>query len=246
MAKGLPSVASLLPASVGGRTHVLVASRPYPELPSDVDLDHPLRTIAIHVPSESRAAKALADRAWEELRSLLRRAHDGDHAVLTLAREVVAVLSAARGPLAATDLAELTDSDRFDLDEVLDSYVARILQPVADNGNRRYGFAHDMLAEASERFFHEHGRSQQDRQKIDAWANHYASLGWPPIATPTYFFDAYPGLLAADAQRLGTLYASFPYLDAAIARVGVDRVVVELRVAERLQPSSSSLHFWVT
>jgi hypothetical protein len=40
-AKGLPSVASLLPAAAGGKTHVLVASRPYPELPGDVDLDHP-------------------------------------------------------------------------------------------------------------------------------------------------------------------------------------------------------------
>ena len=97
-AKGLPSVASLLPAAAGGRTHVLVASRPFPELPGDVDLDHPLRT-AIHALAESGAAKALAARAWEELRSLLRSAHDEDHAILALAREVVAVLSAARGPL---------------------------------------------------------------------------------------------------------------------------------------------------
>ena len=237
-AKGLPSVASLLPAAAGGRTHVLVAGRRYPELPGDVDLDHPLRT-AKHVLAKSGAAKALADRAWEELRSLLRSAHHEDHAILALAREVVAVLSAARGPLAARDLAELTDGDRFDLDEVLDSYVARILQPIADNGNRRYDFAHDTLGEASERFFQEHGRSQQDRQKIDAWANHYASLGWPASGTPSYLFDAYPSLLATDAERLGSLYTSFSYLEAAITRVGVDRVAVELRAADRLQSSSS-------
>ena len=236
-AKGLPSVASLLPVGAGGRTHVLVASRPYPELPGDVDLDHPLRT-ARHVLAESGAAKALAARAWEELRFLLGSAHHEDDAILALAREVVAVLSAARGPLAARDLAELTDGDRFDLDQVLDDYVARILQPIADNGNRRYGFAHDTLAEASERFFEQHGSSEQDRQKIDAWANHYASLGWPATDTPTYLFDAYPNLLAADAERLGSLYASFSYLEAAITRVGVDRVAVELRAADRLQPSS--------
>ncbi|MGO9959763.1 MAG: hypothetical protein ACLP50_27930 [Solirubrobacteraceae bacterium] len=237
-AKGLPSVASLLPAAAGGRTHVLVASRPYPELPGDVDLDHPLRT-AKHVLAESGAAKALAARAWEELRSLLRSAQREDHAMLALAREVVAVLSAARGPLAAKDLADLTDCDRFDLDEVLGDYVARILQPIADNGNRRYGFAHETLAEASERFFEQHGSSQQDRQKLDAWADHYASLGWPASDTPSYLFDAYPNLLATDAERLGSLYASFSYLEAAITRVGVDRVAVGLRAAARLQSSSS-------
>ena len=238
-AKGLPSVASLLPAAAGGKTHVLVAGRPYPELPGDVEPDHPLRT-ANHVLAESAAAKAREARAWEELRSLLRSAQHDDRAMLALARQVVAVLSAARGPLAASDLAQLTDCDRFDLDEVLDSYVARILQPIADNGNRRYGFAHDTLAQASERFFEQHGNSQQDRQKLDAWADHYASLGWPASDTPTYLFDTYPNLLATDAQRLGSLYASFSYLEAAITRVGVDRVAVELRAAARLQPSSSS------
>jgi hypothetical protein len=41
---GLPSVASLLPTLVEGRAHVLVASRPHPELPIDVPREHPLRT----------------------------------------------------------------------------------------------------------------------------------------------------------------------------------------------------------
>ena len=39
---GLPSVASLLPTLVDGRAHVLVASRPHPELPVDVPDGHPL------------------------------------------------------------------------------------------------------------------------------------------------------------------------------------------------------------
>ena len=237
--KGLPSVASLLPVAAGGRTHVLVASRPYPELPGDVDLDHPLRT-AKHVLAASEYAKALEARALKELESLLEPPRREDHVILALAREVVAVLSVARGPLAARDLAELTVCDRFDLNKVLKSYVARILQPIADNDNRRYGFAHDTLAQASERFFEEHGSSQRDREKIDAWADHYASLGWPASDTPTYLFDAYPNLLTTDAKRLGSLYASFSYLEAAITRVGVDRVTVELRAANRLlQPSSS-------
>ena len=143
-----------------------MAGRLYPELPGDVDVDHPLRA-AKHVLEESAAAKALADRAWEEMRSLLQPPSRKDRVILALAREVIAVLSAAHGLLAASDLVELTDCDRFDLDEVLESYVARILQPIADNGNRRYGFAHDTLARASERFFQRHGTSQHNRQKID-------------------------------------------------------------------------------
>ena len=39
---GLPSVAAILPSAAGGRAHVLVASRPHPELPSDVPGEHPL------------------------------------------------------------------------------------------------------------------------------------------------------------------------------------------------------------
>ena len=42
---GSPSVAALLPTEAGGRAHVLVSSRPYPELPSDVPVEHPLQAI---------------------------------------------------------------------------------------------------------------------------------------------------------------------------------------------------------
>ena len=40
---GLPSVAAQLPAAVDGYAHVLVSSRPYPELPPDIPAGHPLR-----------------------------------------------------------------------------------------------------------------------------------------------------------------------------------------------------------
>jgi Trypsin-like peptidase domain len=46
---GLPSVASLLPTLVAGRGHVLVASRPHPELPIDVADGHPLTRPSIRV-----------------------------------------------------------------------------------------------------------------------------------------------------------------------------------------------------
>jgi len=41
---GLPSVASLLPTLTDGQAHVLVTSRPHPELPIDVPSGHPLTT----------------------------------------------------------------------------------------------------------------------------------------------------------------------------------------------------------
>ena len=91
-APGSPSVASLLPALVGERAHVLVASRPYPELPPDVLEGHPLRaTSPVELEPFVRAGE-LADRARQEIDSLT-RGEDPELAV-----EVLGLLTAAAGP----------------------------------------------------------------------------------------------------------------------------------------------------
>jgi NACHT domain len=92
----VPSIASLLPARLGPRGHVLVASRPHPKLPADVDAEHPLRTTNRVALSPSREARHLATLAEQELDDLLR----GEQA--ELAAEVFGVLTAAAGPLAGS------------------------------------------------------------------------------------------------------------------------------------------------
>src|SRR5512132_1922310 len=99
---GLPSVASLLPTLAEGQAHVLVASRPYPELPVDVPDGHPLTPPSIRVNLKPfEGAKRLADRARQEIYDLTHGA-DADTAV-----DVLGLLTAAAGPLSVRDLAFL-------------------------------------------------------------------------------------------------------------------------------------------
>ena len=100
---GLPSVAALLPASAGGRAHVLVSSRPAPR----ASRRHPGRAPAAArtrpVPVQPFAgAQELAVLARQEIDDLLRRDDDG------LAADVLGLLTAAAGPLAVRDLAAMT------------------------------------------------------------------------------------------------------------------------------------------
>ena len=69
---GLPSVAALLPAGAGGRVHVLVSSRPYPELPADITVGHPLRHALPVLVEPFSAARELAVLARQEIDDLLR------------------------------------------------------------------------------------------------------------------------------------------------------------------------------
>ena len=90
---GLPSVASLLPTLVEGRAHVLVASRPHPELPVDVLEGHPLTSESIRVDlTPFEGAERLADRARQEIYSLTHGA-DADTAV-----DVLGLLDGGRRP----------------------------------------------------------------------------------------------------------------------------------------------------
>ena len=100
---GLPSVAAILPSTAGGRAHVLVASRPHPELPSDLPPAHPLgSTPAVEV-EPFAGARELAGLARQEIDELI----VGDHA--GLAFDVLGLLAAAAGPLAVEDLATMTE-----------------------------------------------------------------------------------------------------------------------------------------
>ena len=57
---GSPSVASLLPTLAGTHTHVLVTSRPRPDLPEDVPDGHPLKVTPVQL-DPFKGAQELAD-----------------------------------------------------------------------------------------------------------------------------------------------------------------------------------------
>ena len=145
---GLPSVAAVLPTGVGGRVHVLVSSRPYPELPGDLPAGHPLGSAQPVAVEPFAGAEELAALARQEIDDLKRRDEPG------LAADVLGLLTAAGGPLAVEDLAALTvvtarsaARTRQVIRQLLTVEAARSLQPVGPADGRRYQFAHDSLLE---------------------------------------------------------------------------------------------------
>jgi WD domain, G-beta repeat len=222
-----PSVAALLPFRAGGRAHVLVTSRPYPEISGDVDANHPLRQVQPVVLRPSPHADALARRARQELDQLLYQ-RDGDELTVSL----VALLAAAGGALSVHDLTELVSQSqahvrRRQVERVVTMDIARLLQPTGVASAYRYTFAHDQLRDRT--------ASELDdelpdyRTRVFTWAEGYRVRGWPAEVTPGYLFDAYPTLLAQQAaDKLPALLTDLAYLDSAIARVGVDRIASHL------------------
>ena len=248
------SVASLLPTQTGGRAHVLVSSRPYPELPSDVPPEHPLRATPQTPLEPFEGAAEMAALARQEVDELKRR-DDG------LATDVLAILTAAAGPLAVTDLATLTadpatlcgdmrpqsPAHTRAVRHLVSEAAARSLQPVGATTDRRYQFAHASLLE--------YAQTDEDltdpyyRERIHRWAEAWAARGWPAgeqsDATPRYLLDVYPATLAGDSkhsampedrQRLVELVCDIGWVDAATALVGVDRVLSSLRTATQVIP----------
>ncbi|MDQ2759169.1 MAG: trypsin-like peptidase domain-containing protein [Actinomycetota bacterium] len=240
---GSPSVAAFLPTIPGGRAHVLVSSRPYPELPSDVPVGHPLLSTPQTRLEPFPGAAELAALARQEIDELKRR-EDG------LATDVLAVFTAAAGPLAVRDLATLstdvrpvTPAHTRGVRRLVTEHAARSLEPVGSPTTRRYRFAHGSLLE--------YAQDDQDltdpvyRQRIHRWADEWAAAGWPAGSvadggTPRYLLEAYPATLAGDPKhpagpedlkRLANLVTDIGWVDSAVARVGVDAVLVSLRVA---------------
>ncbi len=250
---GSPSVAALLPPSAGGRAHVLVSSRSSFELPSDVPVAHPLHSTRRAKLKAFAGAAKLAALARQEIDDLKRRDDDG------LATDVLAILTAAAGPVTVEDLATLTTdvrpvsaAHRRDVRRLVTEDAARSVEPIGSAMTPRYQFAHQSLLEYAE--------TDQDlgdpeyRQRIHKWAKEWATVGWPhrtakAAGTPRYLLDAYPATLAADArreasredlERLVALVCDLGWLDTAVARVGVDAVLSSLRTAAQLNSGNAS------
>ena len=227
----LPSVAQLLPARAGGRSHVLVLSRRYPTLPVDVPAEHPLRLVKQVELARSPHAAAVQLRAHSDLEAVFgRRDSDG------LAIELLGLLAASRGPLSVGDLAELVrlGGSRVPVvrvRRVIEREIARLLEPTGRHEASRFVFAHDTLRERAETEF---GADLHDlAQRLHAWGRDYAAAGWPACGVPAYLLDSYPALLRAtgSARHAERLYGDLGYIEAAIWTLGVATVGSDLRAA---------------
>jgi Trypsin-like peptidase domain len=195
---GQPSIASLLPRRPPPGVRILVASRPHPELPNDVDGDHPLRTLNVveldvsaHARDQERAAK-------RELSALLTGPE--------LPREIIGLVLASGGGLTGRDLQDLTKRAPYELDRLLNgalgrSIESRVSTSVGPAAERVHLFAHETLREIAQQ---QYGASVVTyRDRLHAWTDDYRSQGWP-TDTPTYLLRGYPRMLTeiGDTTRL--------------------------------------------
>jgi hypothetical protein len=196
-----PSIAALLPARPPPGVRVLVASRPHPPLPGDVDDDHPLRTVRPRQLAVSEHARAAQRPAREELRRLLTGA--------PLQREMLGLITAAGGGLTVDDLAALTGREPAEIEGLLAGAFSRSVggrtgQLAAGYPRKRvYLFIHETLRVAAEQ---DYGVSLDDyRDRLHQWAAACGQRGWP-AGTAHYLMRGYPQMLAgtADLPRLVT------------------------------------------
>jgi Trypsin-like peptidase domain/WD domain, G-beta repeat len=242
---GSPSVASLLPTLVGASAHVLVASRPYPELPVDVPDGHPLWATSPMELEPFEGASEFAALARQEIDDLTR----GDD--LELAVEVLGLLTAAAGPLSVRDLADLSISTAasspthtVQVRRFVTERAGRSLEPVGSETHRRYEFAHYSLLEYANK--NDNLADPEFRNRIHRWAEQWRDRGWPTTTdgattTPRYLLDNYSAALTGEPDRLAALVTDAGWVDAAIQSVGVERVLADLRSAAAAAPTHATV-----
>ncbi|GAA3759565.1 hypothetical protein GCM10022225_51290 [Plantactinospora mayteni] len=190
-----PSIASLLPREVPAGVQIVVAGRESPGLPADVAAGHPLRRCRTVRLSQPRLAQDLEAAAKSELIRQLESGIEG--------QRIVGLVTASGGSLTVTDLADLAESPRWAVEELLGSVLGRSFTFVSQIGEDPVcAFAHATLQEIAERML---GPSvnQLRATVLDAAADRYRAAGWPDD-TPDYLLRSYGRLLLryADPQRL--------------------------------------------
>jgi hypothetical protein len=230
-----PSVASLLPTIVGPHAHVLVSSRPRPDIPEDVPDGHPLKVERLAL-SPFNGARELASLARKEIYELT----VGDDADLSV--EILGLLTAAAGPLALRDLISLrsdevgaqTAANARRVRRLIEDRAARSLERVGPIGRERYQFAHASLLEYAQTV--PDLCDPEFRQRIRRWAGRWRDAGWPASiegehGTPLYLLDTYPTVLTKEPRRLAQLVGDIGWIEAAIASAGIDHVLADLSQA---------------
>jgi hypothetical protein len=141
------SIAGLLPAVPPAGMRVIVAGRTNPPVPDDVPDRHPLRDPAVIRPlAPSSYAGDVARLAGQELRDLHRGGGTG--------RDVLGLLTAARGGLSGPDLAALTGVPLWEVEDIVQTGAGRAFarRPARwDPGSEVYLLAHEELQAAATR-----------------------------------------------------------------------------------------------
>ncbi|MEU4448470.1 hypothetical protein AB0K14_39775 [Actinosynnema sp. NPDC050801] len=186
------SIAALLPVDPPVGLRVVVAGRPNPPIPTDVPDHHPLRDADVVRPlAPSPAAQAERDGMVRELKALL-------HGTPT-AQELLGLVTAAGGGLTAADLAELTGSSEWDVDDHLRTVTGRSFS--RRPGHHRPGTTPDAYVLGHEEL---HLKSIQVlgptrlaayRERLHRWADGYRDRHWA-ADTPDYLFRDYFALLS--------------------------------------------------
>ena len=163
--------------------------------------ERPERTAGLSQRQVKDQAQKLREAAGTELRRLL---HGSE-----LERDLLGLLTAARGGLTALDLQELTGAPMWEVEAVLRSVAGRTFarRPatwrLADSAEAAiYLLGHEELqAEAVHQFGEK--RLAGLRERIHAWADDHRRRGWP-TDTPEYLATGYHQLLIAtgDWDRL--------------------------------------------
>ncbi|MEU4825207.1 trypsin-like peptidase domain-containing protein [Actinomadura sp. NPDC023710] len=187
------SIAAQLPEYVPPGSHVLVTSRHFPEVPADVPDGHPLRECERRTLAANEASRASRNAAERDLQQ-----HLSDRT----SREVLGLLAASGGGLADEDIARLTGLDLYDVRELVEQTVARLVERREDGGRDRYSFAHDLIRETTTERLGAEAMAAFWARVLD-WAETYRTGGWP-ADTPLYLLDRFPQVLAdnEDLDRL--------------------------------------------
>lgn len=190
------SIAALLPARPAAGLRVVVSGRHDPPLPSDVPSAHPLRDPAVvHVLTASPHAQVVRHGAQLELKRLLRGT--------AAEQDLLGLITAAGGGLSGRDLAELTGSQGWEIEEALHAVVGRTFtrQPtrvVSTAATEVYVLGHEELQRSATDFLGD-ARLEGYRQRLHSWADGYRRAKWP-AETPVYLLLGYGRMLHAHAD----------------------------------------------
>jgi tetratricopeptide (TPR) repeat protein len=187
------SIAGLLPASPPAGMRVIVAGRPNPPIPDDVQGWHPLRDPRIVRPlAESPHAQDVARLGRQELHRLL-------HGSRT-EQDLLGLLTAARGGLSGPDLEELTGTPVWDIEQILHTvtgrtFTRRTSRWMPETAPHVYLLGHEELQSAAARYLGGQ-RLAGYHDRLHHWADTYCEHAWPP-GSPEYLLSGYYRLLIA-------------------------------------------------
>jgi hypothetical protein len=188
---GVLPIARLLPRELPAHVHLIVFSRPNPEL---LPTGHPLLAESARFELAPAAeARVETEKAQKELDQVVERSPSTAASILTM-------LTAA-GPLTETDLVDLLQPqiDR-EIALAFDNPLRRLTYAVGVGADRSYGFGHIALQQAWAKALGVHALNKATGQ-IDDWAERYSGQRWP-ASTPPYCLDGYVDMLVRRGEPI--------------------------------------------